>query len=358
MSTKVKGLLERLRDKETVVCAEGYLFNFEKRGYLRAGAFVPEVVIEHPDLVRLQHEEFVHAGSDVVQAFTYYGHREKMALINRESDLEDLNRKALRLAREVANKTSTLMAGNICNTNIYNPEDPTCEARIDAMFKEQIDWIVEEGADFIIAETFTDFIEAKLAVEAIKKYGRGLPSVVTLAWHKRTVNGNPATTDGVVLTDCFQRLEAAGADVVGLNCVRGPATILPLIEEIQKIVKVPVAAVPVPYRTTKEQPTFQSLTDPTNGKTLFYAELDCAHSSRSDIYEFGLRCKELGIQYVGLCCGNSAHYTRALCEALGRKPPASRFTVDMSDHYVYGKSEKLCKQYIKQGDVHEFIAGN
>lgn len=62
--------MERLKDGETVICAEGYLFEFERRGHLKAGAFVPEVVIEHPDLVRVMHEEFVHAGSDVVEAFT------------------------------------------------------------------------------------------------------------------------------------------------------------------------------------------------------------------------------------------------------------------------------------------------
>ena len=61
-----------------MICAEGYLFELERRGYLQAGAFVPEVVLEHPDRVQALHEEFVHAGSDVVQAFTYYAHREKL----------------------------------------------------------------------------------------------------------------------------------------------------------------------------------------------------------------------------------------------------------------------------------------
>lgn len=64
------GLLQRLKDKEYVLVAEGYLFEFERRGYLQAGAFVPEVVIEHPELVESLHREFVHAGSDVVEAFT------------------------------------------------------------------------------------------------------------------------------------------------------------------------------------------------------------------------------------------------------------------------------------------------
>ena len=75
--TEKRGLLERL-DEGPVICAEGYLFEFERRGYLQAGAFVPEVVLEHPELVAQLHREFVHAGSDVVEAFTYYGHREKL----------------------------------------------------------------------------------------------------------------------------------------------------------------------------------------------------------------------------------------------------------------------------------------
>ena len=63
-------MLERLQAGETVVVAEGYLFEFERRGYLKAGPFVPEIVLEHPDLVRAMHREFVHCGSDVVLAFT------------------------------------------------------------------------------------------------------------------------------------------------------------------------------------------------------------------------------------------------------------------------------------------------
>lgn len=66
----IAGLLKRLDDKETVVVAEGYVFEFERRCYLQAGAFVPEVVIERPDLVKNLYEEFVNAGSDVVLAFT------------------------------------------------------------------------------------------------------------------------------------------------------------------------------------------------------------------------------------------------------------------------------------------------
>jgi S-methylmethionine-dependent homocysteine/selenocysteine methylase len=86
-----EGLLDRL-EAGPVICAEGYLFEFERRGYLQAGAYVPEVVLEHPELVAQLHREFVHAGSDVVEAFTYYAHREKLRLIGKEEVLEPMNR--------------------------------------------------------------------------------------------------------------------------------------------------------------------------------------------------------------------------------------------------------------------------
>src|SRR5438046_1007430 len=125
---KSAGLLERLA-AGPVICAEGYLFEFERRGYLQAGAFVPEVVLEHPDLVESLHRDFVHAGSDVVEAFTYYAHRAKLKIIGREKDLEKINRAALRIAANVARSTGTLLAGDICNTSIYGPDDAASHRR-------------------------------------------------------------------------------------------------------------------------------------------------------------------------------------------------------------------------------------
>src|SRR5208337_3844012 len=92
------GLFDRLKSGP-VIRAEGYLFELERRGYLQAGAFVPEAVVENPEVVKRLHEDFVHAGSDVVEAFTYYAHRQKLRVIGGENILEDINRQALRIAR-------------------------------------------------------------------------------------------------------------------------------------------------------------------------------------------------------------------------------------------------------------------
>ena len=330
------GLLERLADGP-VICAEGYLFEFERRGYLQAGAYVPEIVLEHPDLVAGLHREFVHAGSDVVEAFTYYGHREKLRLIGKEHLLERLNRDALAIAASVAREHGVLAAGNLCNTNVFQPDDATRKL-VRTMFEEQMEWIVEAGMDYVVAETFSYAEEAQIALETI--IAAGLPAVVTLAVHQA-----PETREGLSPAEACARLADAGADVVGLNCIRGPATMLPLIREIREAVDGYVAALPVPYRTSAQEPSFQSLTDPgcdclPNGRP-FPTALDPLLCNRYEIAEFAREAQALDVRYLGVCCGAAPHMIRSMAEALGRQPPASRYSPDMSRHAYLGTEPTL-----------------
>ena len=94
-----KNLIDRL-DEGPVICAEGFLFEIERRGYMASGEFVPMVSLDHPEVLENLHREFQHAGSDVVEAFTYNGHREKMRVIGKEELLEPLNRAALKIAKK------------------------------------------------------------------------------------------------------------------------------------------------------------------------------------------------------------------------------------------------------------------
>ena len=335
-------LLKRLADGP-LVCAEGYLFELERRGYVQAGAYVPEVVLDHPEVVAQLHREFVRAGSDVIEAFTYYGHREKLRLIGKEDRLESLQRNALEIAKSVADERralgeQVLVAGNVCNTNVYAPESTTAAAEVRAMFEEQIDWAVEAGVDFVIAETLAFHGEAELALAAIKQ--AGLSAVVTLALHQ-----DQELRDGVSFLDSCRRLEQAGADVVGLNCARGPSTMLPLVEQIRQAVACPVAALPVPYRTTPQQPTFQSLRDAESSgldqHRAFPTALDPFTCHRYEIAAFARQAHAMNIRYLGVCCGAGPHHIRALAEALDRTPEASRYSPDMSKHYALGSDPSL-----------------
>jgi betaine-homocysteine S-methyltransferase len=333
------GLLERLR-RGPVVCAEGYLFELERRGYVQAGPFVPEVVLEHPEVVAQLHRDFVRAGSDVVEAFTYYAHREKMRIVGKEHLLEELNRQALAIAKEVAAETGALFAGDICNTNVF-AEDDESQRMVRAMFEEQVGWAADAGVDYVIAETFSHAGEALIALDVIKQ--AGVPAVVTLILHQA-----PHTRDGLSPDEACVQLEAAGADVVGLNCGRGPATMLPALRAIRDAVSGHVAALPVPYRTHEREPTFQSLRDPESPDEIpFPTALDPFMCTRYEIAEFARRAHGLGIDYLGLCCGAGPHHIRSLAEALGRTPPASRYSPDMSKHAYFGTDESLKSENVE-----------
>jgi betaine-homocysteine S-methyltransferase len=330
-------LLQRL-DQGPVVCAEGYVFELERRGYLQAGAFVPEVVLEHPEVVAQLHRDFVHAGSDVVEALTYYAHREKLRVIGREADLEPINRRALEIAGSVARETGALFAGDICNTNVFDPADRASAAAVRAMFEEQVRWAVEAGVVYVVGETFSWGQEALIALEVIKAAKQ--TAVITLAMHQEDV-----TREGWSAAEACRRLAAAGADVVGLNCIRGPATLLPLLKVVRAAVKTHVAALPVPYRTTPAQPSFQSLRDPhwhgEWGSRPFPTALDPFVCNRFEMAEFGREALALDVRYLGVCCGAGPHHIRALAEAVGKRPPASRYSADMSKHAFLGSHERI-----------------
>src|SRR5262245_60370878 len=332
-------LLDRL-DQGPVICAEGYVFELERRGYLQAGAFVPEVVLEHPEVVTQLHRDFVHAGSDVVEALTYYAHREKLRIIGREQDLEPINRRALALAKAVADDTGALFAGDICNTNIYDPADAKSHEAVRAMFDEQVGWAVDAGVDFIIGETFSWAQEALIALDVIKRANKA--AVITLAMHQADV-----TRENWTVAEACRRIADAGADVVGLNCIRGPATMLPLLSEVREAVTTHMAALPVPFRTRDAEPSFQSLRDAhwsfAEGTRPFPVALDPFTCNRYEIAEFGRQALELNIRYLGVCCGAGPHHIRALAEAAGKRPPASRYSADMSKHAFLGSDARIKK---------------
>jgi betaine-homocysteine S-methyltransferase len=319
---------QRLSDG-VVLGAEGYVFELERRGYVKAGPFVPEVILDEPDALRQLHRDFLRAGSDVMVALTYYAHREKLRDVGRADDLEEMNRQAVRIANEVAAEGGALVAGNICNTWSYDPRDPVASGKVvRAQYEEQLGWAVEEGIDFVIAET-NDYVgEALIGLEVCQELG--LPAMVTFASVQPT-----DTYDGYDYVEACKILADHGATIVGLNCSRGPETMLPLLERIRSAVDVAVAAQPVAYRTTAATPAFEELTSD-DGRHLFPIELEPFQQTRFEMADFARRASDIGINYIGICCGGSPHHVRAMAEALGRETPASRYSPDIALHPILG----------------------
>ena len=337
-----KDLITRLNEGP-VLCAEGYLFAMERRGYLSAGAFVPEVVLDHPEVLSQLHREFIRSGSEVIQAFTYYGHREKLRIIGKEHLLEPLQKNALQIAKDSKKEfkdLDLLVCGDVANTNIYDPNDKKSNIECQKMFEEQVAWAKEAGVDFIVAETITWVEEMKIALKAIKD--AGLIAVCNYAFRR-----DEKTRDGFSPGDACKILEDNGADVVGLNCFRGPKMTMKLLPEIRKSVSCHVAALPVPYRTTEKDPGFLNQTDEgcdcIPGGNAFPVALDNLYCNRFEMAEFAKECVEKKINLIGICCGAEAHHVREMAVAVGKRPISMKYMPDMSKHFHHGTDKSLKK---------------
>ncbi|CAN5476423.1 hypothetical protein BH23CHL4_BH23CHL4_16150 [soil metagenome] len=120
---------------------------------------------------------------------------------------------------------------------------------------------------------------------------------------------------------------------------------LPLLREIRSHVSGHIAALPVPYRTHEAEPTFQSLRDPERPADEhglpFPTALDPFTCTREEIADFAREAYDLGVRYLGVCCGAGPHHIRSMAEALGRTPPAGRYSADMSQHAFLGSDPML-----------------
>src|ERR671939_1707622 len=139
-----KGILERLAEGR-VLGDGGYLLELEKRGYVQAGPFTPEVVIDHPEALEELHREFLRAGADVLQTMTFYASDDKLATVGLEGKVDEINRSAVGIARNVASEGDALVAGNLSLTWAYLPEDPASADHVRALFDRQLQDQLDAG---------------------------------------------------------------------------------------------------------------------------------------------------------------------------------------------------------------------
>ena len=273
-----QGILERLKHGP-VLGDGGYLLELEKRGWVRPGPFTPEVAIVYPEALRELHIEFREAGAEVLQALTFYASRDKLATVGLEDRVDDIN-------------------------------SPAAADRVRQTFDEQLTVQCDEGVDFIIGETFSWLGEALLCVERAKK--TGLPVMVTICFENKeeTSEGTNAATAARILLD-------AGADIVGMNCLRPPQHMLRPMEEMRKAVDGYLACQPVAYNTPKDRPDFTSLPE-------FPYALDPLQLTRKQMGDYAQQAKEIGINYIGSCCGSVAMHVREMARVLGKLPAESR----------------------------------
>ena len=325
-----KGILERLA--EGIVLGDGgYLLELEKRGYVQAGPFTPEVSLTHPDALAELHREFLLAGAEVLQALTFYASEDKLATVGLADKVDDINRAAVRIARQVASEGDALVAGNLSLTWAYDPADAASPDRVRALFDRQLAVQMEVGIDLVICETYSWLGEALIAVERASK--TGLPAMVTMSFETEA-----RAYEGDSPAQCAVKLADAGADIVGINCLRNPEQTLPLVKDMRAAVSCYIATQPAAYRTPAGKPDFTSLAE-------FPLGLDPLQLTRAEMADYAVKARDLGVNYIGSCCGSVASHVRAMARALGKLPAETRtwrvdYAKPMSAYEYYGHTDR------------------
>jgi betaine-homocysteine S-methyltransferase len=283
----------------------GYIVELERRGYVIAGPFTPELAVTHPEAIREMHREFLDAGAEVLQVMAFYGSREKLATVGYADRTMEINQAATRLAKEVA-RDRALVAGDLSATWKWVEGSPASADLVRAMFDEQI--AAQQGVDFFIGETFFHLGEALLCLERIKK--AGYPAMVTVSFR-----GSNKTDDGKTAAECARTLSGEGAEIVGTNCMRDPERTYPIIEEMRRATTGYLAAQPVGFRCSDHVQWF-------TGTPAFPDRLDPIQMTRYEMADFATKARDMGVNYIGSCCGSIATHVREMARALGKMPAA------------------------------------
>ncbi|XP_057645893.1 S-methylmethionine--homocysteine S-methyltransferase BHMT2 isoform X2 [Chionomys nivalis] len=242
-----KGILERLDSGEVVVGDGSFLITLEKRGFVKAGLWTPEAVVEHPSAVRQLHTEFLRAGADVLQTFTF-------------SATED---------------------------------------NMESKYFEHVE-------------------EAVWAVEVLREVGKPVAATMCI--------GPEGDTHDVSPGECAVKLARAGANIIGVNCRFGPRTSLQTI----KLMKEGLRDSGLQAHLMVQSLGFHT---PDCGKGGFVDlpeypfSMEPRVATRWDIQKYAREAYDLGVRYIGGCCGFEPYHIRAIAEELaperGFLPPAS-----------------------------------
>jgi methionine synthase I (cobalamin-dependent)/5,10-methylenetetrahydrofolate reductase len=259
--------------------------------------------VNEPKIVQAIHAEYIQAGADWIETNTFGANRFKLAVHGLSARVREINLRGAKLARDVRETMGrdVFVLGSVGPLGKYlaplgsiAPED----AR--AAFLEQAEGLLEGGVDAFVVETFSDLIEMRLAVEAIRAI-TDLPIVTQVAFTQDLV-----TFLGQTPTEVVRTLRGLPVQVIGANCSVGSSTLFDVLEQMMP----EAGGLPVAIQPNAGLPSRV-------GERLIYI------SSPQYMAEYAARMIGAGARMVGGCCGTNAEHIRAMREVVDRHAPPS-----------------------------------
>ncbi len=262
-----------------------------------------ELNLRSPEIVHEVHRAYVRAGAEILETNTYGANRVKLRGFGIEEELREINLRGAELARKAAGD-SVYVAGAMGPLGIrIEPYGPTSLDEARQYFREQAAALRDGGVDLFVLETISNITEIEQAILAIRDVC-SLPVIaqMTIGVDGRTIYGD---TPRVIAT----RLDAAGADVIGLNCSVGPDVMLDAVEEISAVTAKKISC----------QPN-AGLPREVNGRQMYMASPDY-------MGKYAKRLIHKGVKFLGGCCGTTPEHIKIMADAVRPLSPRRSFVI-------------------------------
>ena len=267
-------------------------------------ACLEELVLTHPELVEAAHREYLEAGAGLIETLSFGANRRRLAAWGLGGKAGELNRRAARLARaarEVSGRDA-LVGGSV------GPLEPPARGRpgvreedARAAFREQLEGLLEGGADLIVLETFSELGSLLLAVDEAHR-ASDVPVIASLTFGDELV-----LTDGASPADAARALSRAGVDAIGVNCGAGPSASLDALEAMGR------PGAEEPARSIMPN---AGLSQRLEGRFVFAASPEYFGTVTT-------RMLDAGARIVGGCCGTTPEHIAAMRAALDAREAAA-----------------------------------
>ncbi|HEX9296178.1 MAG TPA: bifunctional homocysteine S-methyltransferase/methylenetetrahydrofolate reductase [Polyangiaceae bacterium] len=247
-----------------------------------------ELNLSRPDVVRRVHEDYLHAGADLIETNTFGANSLRLARQGIEGKVREINLAAVNIAKQ-ATSGKAYIAGAIGPSGLILEGVEGESARVRAAFKTQAEVLAEGGVDLLIIETMRHPQEILLAVDAAREaVGRDLPIVAQVS-----IDQELAMADGTSVLAIGEALQSRRVDAIGVNCSNGPQDVFFAVEQLVPL-GLPVSAMPnagLPRRVDER---------------LIYV------STPEYFGLFARRMFKLGVRLVGGCCGTTPEHIRRI----------------------------------------------
>lgn len=282
--------------QQGVLILDGAMGTMLQARGLKPGQSPEELNLTLPDVVASVHREYIQAGADIIITNTFGGSRFKLAHYGLEGRLNEINARAVEIARSEA-RGRAYVGASIGPTGQF--VEPLGEVSFDGMkaaFREQAEALITAGADLISLETFLDIKECRAALIAIREVSATIPVIAMLTFddNGRSVLGTPPEAAAITLA-------AAGADLVGSNCGLGVDGIYEILTRMRCVTTLPLIS--------QANAGLPLLID---GATVFPGTPD-------EMTAYHDRMIALGVRVIGGCCGTTPAHIRAMKDALAMR---------------------------------------